>query len=160
MRELRLKAHWFAKWSALAFAACALLFVSEMVMADQTLSITPQMIEQLKALKGRLTFGPDSATHYTGVANPVDRLASGQAFGHLIDVLVVELKKKPSKNFVLNEFQSTLDGLRLSDTEDRERAAGYCEKVMDVLHIASSDGVLNRWMYGPVLGRLVEPKKP
>jgi hypothetical protein len=42
-----------------------------------------------------------------------------------------------------------------ADTEDRERALGYCERIMAVLGIQSSDGRLNRWMYGPILGRLV-----
>lgn len=42
------------------------------------------------------------------------------------------------------------------DTEDREQLLRYLEEIMDILGIASSDGLLARWMYGPVLGPQVD----
>jgi hypothetical protein len=38
------------------------------------------------------------------------------------------------------------------DTEDREQLLRYLEDIMDIVGIASSDGLLNKWMYGPILG--------
>ena len=43
-----------------------------------------------------------------------------------------------------------------SDTEDREQLVRYLQEIMDILGIASSDGLLSRWTYGPVLGVLAD----
>ena len=43
------------------------------------------------------------------------------------------------------EFEET-------DTEDREQLLRYLEEIMDILGIASSDGLLNRRLYGAILG--------
>jgi Domain of unknown function (DUF4844) len=47
------------------------------------------------------------------------------------------------------EFEAT-------DTEDREQLMRYLEEIMDNLGIESSDGQLSRWMYGPILGSIVD----
>ena len=128
-------------------------------MADKLLHITPAMLDNLRKLKPELNFEPDPKTYYTGVSDPAERVAGDLAFAHLVDTLVLDLPKHPSKEAVLQQFELTLATMSSADTEDRERAASYCEKIMDVLDIESSDGVLNRWLYGPVLGDLVK-KKP
>ena len=112
-------------------------------MADEAPKVTTVTLQKLRALESELKFGPDEKTFYTGVFDPKDRLESDLAFRRLADTLIANLPPTPSKSYVLAQFQSTLEGLPLSDTEDRERAAGYCEKIMDVLGIESSDGVLN-----------------
>jgi hypothetical protein len=66
------------------------------------------------------------------------------------------LLSKPSKKFVLAEFSRTMSEFEAVDTEDREQLLRYLEEIMDILGIASSDGLLNRWMYGPVLGPKVD----
>jgi hypothetical protein len=73
--------------------------------------------------------------------------------------LVAGLPANPSKAFALEQIEETLKSLRLSDTEDRERAAKYSEQVMRMLGIGSSDGLLNRWMYGTVLGTSLSQKQ-
>jgi hypothetical protein len=138
-----------------AFAFCGASTASP----DQMLPVTPQMLKQLAALKPELNFGPDAKTYYTGVPDPVDRLAGDKAFSQLIDVLVSDLPKHSAKSFVLGQFKMALSKFSSVETEDRERAVSYCEKIMDVLGIANSDGVLNRWLYGPVLGRMVKAKQ-
>jgi hypothetical protein len=159
MRRL-LIGSWLRLWklSAQALAVCPLLLTTEQALADQTLTITPKVIANLRSLKAELNFEPDDKTYYTGVADSSVRMASGEAFSSLVKELVVQLPEHPSKQFVLSQFKITLDRLLLSDTEDRERAATYCEKIMDVLGIQSSDGLLNDWMYGPVLGHMVNKK--
>jgi len=128
-------------------------------MADDPLHVTPDIIERLQKLKPELTFGPDQKGFYTGVPDPADRAIGDAAFAHLVDVLVANLARHPSKKFVLQQIQIALSKFSSIDTEDRERAASYCEKIMDVLGIESSEGVLNRWLYGLVLGDMVK-KKP
>jgi hypothetical protein len=41
-----------------------------------------------------------------------------------------------------------LDAFEPGDTEDRERLCGYLEEIMEIFGIESSDGLLNRWLYG------------
>jgi hypothetical protein len=134
-------------------------FSGHPAMADDPLHVTPATIERLRMLKPELTFGPDQKTFYTGVPDPADRAIGDAAFSQLVDILLANLVRHPSKKFVLQQFKLALSKFSSADTEDRERAASYCEKIMDVVGIESSDGVLNRWLYGPVLGDLVK-KKP
>lgn len=34
------------------------------------------------------------------------------------------------------------------DTEDREKLCGYFEDIMDAIHLESSGGEINEWLYG------------
>ena len=34
------------------------------------------------------------------------------------------------------------------DTEDREKICNYIEELMDIVHLESSNGQLNKFMYG------------
>ena len=142
--------------SARFMAACALLLLPVASMASD-ITIATDTGHRLEALKPQLRFEADDTDMYTGVLDPVERAASDRAFASLVDTLVAQLPHL-TKAFVLEQFQTTLSTLPLSDTEDRERAAKHCEKIMDVLGIESSDGVLNNWMYGPVLGHLLNKK--
>jgi hypothetical protein len=144
--------------SASAILFSAFVFWGFPAMADQTLHVTPAMLDNLNNLKTKLTFGPDPETMYTGVSDPAERKSAQLVFANLVDVLARDLSKHPSKVFVLQQFELALSRAPVFDTEDRERAGIYCEKIMDVLSIESSDGVLNRWLYGPVLGDMVKKK--
>jgi hypothetical protein len=126
--------------------------------AEQRIAMTAQMLSELKGLKRQLTFGPSPDGHYTGVHDPVARAGADAAFASLIDRLIAELPNNPSKLLLLAEFRRTLASLNLRDTEDRERAAGYCERIMFAVGVKSSDGVLNRWLYGPILGSFVRDR--
>jgi hypothetical protein len=60
---------------------------------------------------------------------------------------------------VLAEFAKTMAEFEPVDTEDREQFLRYLEEIMDILGIESSDGLLNRWMYGPLLSPLIDLRK-
>ena len=66
----------------------------------------------------------------------------------MLDRLSAGLQRSPQKAFVLSEFQRLLDGFDSPETEGREEVCGYCERVIWVLGIARSDGLLNLWLYG------------
>jgi hypothetical protein len=146
-------------WSALILVVGVLLSTPGNVMANEALNVTAATLQKLRALEPGLNFEPDEKTFYTGVFDPKDRLESDLAFRRLVDTLIANLPHKSSKSYVLAQFKSTLEGLPLSDTEDRERAAGYCEQIMDVLGIESSDGVLNNWLYGPIVSGMLKQRK-
>jgi len=137
---------------ALVFSAVA-FFGMLPGMPDQKLAVTPDTVARLQALKSELRFEP--AGYYTGIHDPLERAQADAIFIQLVDLLKQELPQHPSRSFVLQQFKASLAKFPSTDTEDRERAAAYCEKIMSVLSIQSSGGVLNRWLYGPILGRLM-----
>lgn len=96
---------------------------------------------------------PDSA--YNGLRPEAERLRAQDQLNSLIQRLGDSLELKPSKNYVLGEFTRTLAEFSAIDTEDRERVCRYLEEIMDILGIDSSDGLLNRWLYGPILGPMI-----
>ena len=150
-----------ARWGFLILAifVSAFFFYRLWPMPDQKLDITQQRLERLQQLKPELNFNSDPRTFYRGDPNPVERAAGNLAFANMVDTLVADLPSHPSKQFVLEQFKFALAPMSEGDTEDRERAALYCEKVMDVLGIESSDGLLNEWMYGLILGHELERHK-
>ncbi|HEU0161120.1 MAG TPA: DUF4844 domain-containing protein [Rhizomicrobium sp.] len=125
-------------------------------MSNQQLLVTPQVIEQLKALKPRLTFGPDGATFYTGIHDPVERSRAEAEFSELLDHLIAGLPQHPSTKFVERQMAGTLSKFRQADTEDRERAIKYCEEIFRTLGARHFGRFLNIMQYGQILGRLVK----
>jgi hypothetical protein len=85
-----------------------------------------------------------------------DRLLAEEQLNRLIDRLRDGLPSKPSKKFALTEFARTMREFEATDTEDRKQLMRYLDEIMSTLDIASSDGLLNHWMYGPVLGPLAD----
>jgi hypothetical protein len=113
---------------------------------DAPLSTSSATINRLDALRNAPKFEADGL--YSGYLDPTLRVQLESDINALLSRLVAELAAHPTKSFVLAEFAQTLDGVRATDTEDRERFCGYLEEIMDILDIESSDGLLNTWMYG------------
>ena len=140
----------------LAGAAFAALWRLVMPAADQRLEISRHTLEKLSALKGRPKYVDMPGTIYNGMRPESSRLLAEEQLNQLIDGLRNGLPSKPSKKFVLAEFAKTTSEFEAGDTEDREQLVRYLQEIMDILGIASADGLLNRWMYGPVLGVLAD----
>jgi len=132
--------------SVLVTAATATLKAT--VSMDATLDLPPDVRARLRALKGRPKFLPEEDGSYTGVQDPAARRAAEAAINGVIERVEALLPDRATKAAVLKEFSTGLDQLALTDTEDREQAAGYLEQIMDCLGMESSDGLLNKWMYG------------
>jgi hypothetical protein len=115
-------------------------------MADQVLNITSQTLAALAALRGEAKF--HAHDFYPGAPTEADRLDAERTVNEMLDRIAAGLPKLPSKAFVLSEFQTMLDGFDSPETEEREEICGYCERVMSVMGIERSDGLLNRWLYG------------
>jgi Domain of unknown function (DUF4844) len=140
----------------LAGAAFAALWRLVMPAADQKLEISRHTLEKLSALRGRPKYVDMPGTIYNGMRPESSRLLAEEQLNQLIDGLRNGLPSKPSKKFVLAEFAKTTSEFEAGDTEDREQLVRYLQEIMDILGIASSDGLLSRWMYGPVLGVLAD----
>jgi hypothetical protein len=103
-------------------------------------------LDQLAALKGERKF--DAHVMYPGAPSEEVRARCESLVNELIETLMRGLPKQPDTSFVVSVFKSHLDRLGSEDTEEKERTCGYCENIMDILGIESSEGVLNNWLYG------------
>lgn len=85
---------------------------------------------------------------YSGVINELLRERCERLVNDLASRLLAKTEASRSQETVMAEFKRTLNEFGLPDTEDRERVATYLEELMDILGIKSSEGLLNKWMYG------------
>lgn len=120
------------------------------------LHITPETLAKLDALRHRPKYVDEPGTIYNGMRPEGLRVASEAQLNHLIDRLRQRVEARPSKKVVLQEIARTLDEFQGVDTEDRERICRYAEELMDIFGIESSDGLLNRFLYGPILGTILQ----
>jgi hypothetical protein len=93
------------------------------------------IINELKALK-------------IEIGSSQERVEVVEAINYLIERLISKKDSEPSKQLVLDEFQIIMNECDALDSEDQERIAVYLEKIMDIFNIASSDGLINTWLYG------------
>jgi hypothetical protein len=134
--------------SVAAFAALRRMLPA----TDQRLNIAHDTFTKLSELRSRPKYIELPGTIYNGMRPESLRALAEEQLNGMIDRLQHGLPSRPSKKFVLAEFSRTLAQFEATDTEDREQLLRYLEEIMDILDIASSDGLLNRWMYGPLLG--------
>ena len=80
----------------------------------------------------------------------------------LVDALLVELAALAphdrTKEQVLEQFRSTLASVGTVDSEEKEQICTYLERIMDILGLESSDGLLNNWLYGFDLDALLRTR--
>ena len=139
----------------LALLFSAFVFWGVSAVSDQKLAVTAGMLAELKQLKPGLVFREDTSTFYTGIRNPAERARADADFAALIDTLVNQLPQHPYRSFVEQQIKKTYSAFRVADTEDRERAIGYFQKILKTVGADKSGRFLNILLYGPILGRLV-----
>jgi hypothetical protein len=131
-------------------------FASMRLTPDQQLQLSQKTISKLAQLRVQVKFVNEPGTIYNGMRPEPTRLQAEALVNGLIDRLQTDMPSRPSKKFVLGEFATTMGRFEPIDTEDRERFLRYLEEIMDIVGIESSDGLLNRWMYGPILGPMAD----
>lgn len=114
-------------------------------MPDQALILTSAVCDQLAALRSAPKFQEEGL--YRAPTEEI-RKSAELTINKMLDRLRFGLPRSPQKSYVLSEFLQMLKAFEGEDTEEREKACTYCERVMDLLSIESSDGVLNTWLYG------------
>jgi len=110
------------------------------------MNVDAAAIDALRSLREERKFS--SHLLYPGAPNEETRTHCETWVNTLIDSLLDGLPSSPTKSLVLSQFKSHLDHFGNQDTDERERVCGYCEQIMDILGIESSEGVLNNWLYG------------
>ncbi len=92
---------------------------------DAPLFIVPRVLDGLRAYRA----GPKP----DGLSRLLDAL---------MDTLLAGVEAHPTKFWVMRQFQNTLDAVDAANAEAREQAGKELERLMDILGIRSSDGVL------------------
>ena len=133
--------------SALALAVLIASIVPA-VAAPESLLLTRARLEALAAFGREPKFTRNDKEFYFGAPTEAVR-ARCQA---RVDLLVTNLHKSlpshPTKTFVLSQMQVMLDSASSEDSEERDQTLTYMERILDILGIESSDGLLNKWRYG------------
>lgn len=111
---------------------------------DAPLFVVPRMLEQLRAYREGAKLadlpGPNPSAERERLALALDALA---------DRLIAGIAAHPSKFWVLKQFQRSLEAVQEEDTEAREHVGTELERLMDIVGIESSDGVL-AWYLGGI----------
>ena len=110
---------------------------------------------QLFALAAEEKFLPQAL--YSGAKPEPLRLWLQSLVNQLIANLAALPQADRDKDRVLAEFRSTLGSVGHVDSEEREQICCYLERVMVILGIESSDGLLNGWAYGSEVANLLRP---
>lgn len=108
---------------------------------DALLFVVPRMLEQLRAFRDGPKLanlpGPNPSAERERLASELDRLAGA---------LLAGLERHPTKFWVLTQFQHALEAVQDADARAREHFGEELERIMDVLGIDSSDGVVEYYL--------------
>jgi Domain of unknown function (DUF4844) len=115
-------------------------------MSDHSLNVTPETLARLAELRKAAKFHREN--FYPGAMSEGERLIAQHFVNDMLDRLQSALNPASRKAFVMAEFLKMLRHFEQWDSEEREQVCTYCERVMDILGIQSSDGLLNQWLYG------------
>ncbi|MEX7479349.1 DUF4844 domain-containing protein, partial [Acinetobacter baumannii] len=109
------------------------------------------VIQQLEKFKAQDHFAGDGQL-YTGVQNSALRMSLNQKVADTAQAFIAlyQQKNEPTKAELLQVLAngiSQIDPDKL-DTEDREQVATTFESFLDIVGLESSEGILNKWVYG------------
>jgi len=121
------------------------LFRGVAAVSPQALKVTPKVLSDLQEFRLEPKF--EDAGIYHAPSQAV-RIAAAAHLNALLDRLVVSVAAHPTKAFVLSEFRRTLTEFDTADSEERDQLLMYLQRIMDIVGIESSDGLLNNWRYG------------
>jgi len=108
---------------------------------DKSLTISKKTIEQLSAYKAA-----DKFIDLPGEDTQKEKERLTALINSLVSRLITGIAENPSKLWVMGEFQPTLEIANDEDTEGREHFAEQLAKIMDILEIESSDGLLGFYL--------------
>lgn len=108
---------------------------------DEPISVSNQDVEELKSLRESEKF-----VNLPGTDTTTEQIRLAQVFNELLDHLIIGVLENSNKLWVLSHFKSALEKVQMEDTEGREHFGEHLEKVMDILQIESSDGLLDFYL--------------
>lgn len=113
--------------------------ISEVI--DEPLFISEESLLQLQIFRAA-----DKFIDLPDVDTTEEREHLSALFNELLDHLISGIEQNPSKLWVMKQFQLPLTAMGVEDTEAREHFGVHLERLMDILGIDSSDGLLNYYL--------------
>jgi hypothetical protein len=110
---------------------------------DAPISVSDGMIRALNELRGSEKF-----LDLPGEDTTVERQRLTAIFNGTLDKVISGLKSNPRKQWFMAQIQPALAEVANEDTEARERFGMHIEKVMDIVEVDSSDGMLSFYLGG------------
>lgn len=114
------------------------------MVCDAPLFVVPRMLDLLRAWRDGPKLadlpGPNPSPERERLASELDRLAGA---------LLAGIARHPTKFWALKQFQQSLEAVRDADAEAREHFGNELERLMDVLGIDSSDGLVEHYLARP-----------
>ena len=110
---------------------------------DAPLFIVPRVLDALRAFRE----GPKLAD-LPGVNPSPERERLAVVLDDLATRLLAGVEAHPTKFWVLKQFQESLEIVQQEDTEAREHFGMELERLMGILGVDSSDGVLTHYLGG------------
>lgn len=111
--------------------------------SNESLEVTPEVLNELSAFRVAEKF-----VLLPGVNTTDEKECLSLLLNELLDRVITNVAKQPTKLWVMKQFQSTLLQLEVHDTEAREHFGMELEHLMDILGIESSDGLLSCYLGG------------
>jgi hypothetical protein len=109
--------------------------------ADAPLFVVPRMLEALRGYRAGPKLadlpGPSPSPERERLASELDRLA---------DALLEGIETHPTKFWVLKQFQQSLVAVQQEDAEAREHFGTELERLLQIVGIDSSDGVVEYYL--------------
>jgi hypothetical protein len=111
---------------------------------DAPLFVVPRTLERLRAYRDGAKLADLPGT------NPSpERERLAVVLDDLSTRLLAGIEAHPTKFWVLKQFQESLELVKDEDTEAREHFGEELERLMEILGIGSSDGVLTHYLGSP-----------
>jgi hypothetical protein len=110
------------------------------------MSQSEEVVRALEALKAERKF--DAEALYPGAPNEAVRLRCEGRVNDWLAALIQGAPQSLAPERVLAHLRALLTPFDDEDTEERERVGAYGDRILDILGIASSEGILNTWLYG------------
>jgi hypothetical protein len=112
--------------------------------ADAPLFVVPRMLDALRGYRSGPKLadlpGPSPSPERERLASELDRLA---------EALIAGIEAHPTKFWVLKQFQGALLAVRQEDAEAREHFGTELERLLEIVGIRSSDGVVEYYLAKP-----------
>ena len=134
-----------------AFLLLGLIAVSGCTTTDRTETVSHSAsIQCLQQLIAKDNFSAVPGSLYTDVQDPTVRAELNNRLNAAVQLLIAAVSRGANESehlAILNDQINKIARDQL-DTEDAEQVASNFELTLDCLHIESSGGILNTWMYG------------
>jgi len=109
-------------------------------------------ITKLQQFKKEPKFEAESKGIFNGLAKPKLKPKLTELLNQTADDFISTTKNNPSDKKYQDDIRKGLSRFNSFyldlDTEDREKVCSYFEELMDCVGLQSSDGALNKWLYG------------